>query len=293
MEKLEESLLNSLKSKLLEVNNTITNSSTYFGSYNPKLDLHEKIHNYYLKKIKNNLYLNIHPKYKLGRGANAVRSSAAMIYNTIGTGTIIINKTDYVLFQYEDNKEKLPGIKGRRGPTLDVTLVDKRNNDRLFIEAKCLEWLSKSEKLKNQYLQPENYYYSEAADIFIPFFKKIILNSELPKEEYSSIYERYNSKQMTIHILGIYNWCKKNSRNLPKRISLMNIVWDYDEAEEYRTEEKEGLEYVASANKTFKKLFKDLGIDFSVEYVKYSDFLNQVDWSKDTERRKYLKRYEI
>ena len=98
---------------------------------------------------------------------------------------------------------------------------------------------------------------------------------------------------MNIHILGIYNYCARKEEKIPEKIRLLNIVWDYDEAEEYQIEEREGKEYVAFANVTFRNLFRQLGVDFSVEYVRYSDFLNRVDWTNDVEHRNYLKRHEV
>lgn len=84
----------------------------------------------------------------------------------------------------------------------------------------------------------------------------------------------------------------QNKGNLPANIRLLNIVWDYD-CDEYHVEEKEGLEYIGFANLTFRNLFDELGVKFKVEYVRYSDFLNRVDWTLDMERRNYLKRYEF
>ena len=107
-------------------------------------------------------------------------------------------------------------------------------------------------------------------------------------------YQIYDAIQMNIHILGIYNYCEsKNKKDRHKKVRLINIVWDYDSAKEYQTEEREGKEYVSFANVNFRNLFKQLGVDFSVEYVRYSDFLKRVDWSNDMEHRKYLERYEI
>lgn len=71
----------------------------------------------------------------------------------------------------------------------------------------------------------------------------------------------------------------------------MNIVWNYD-CNEYNREEKEAHEFVGFANLTFRNLFDELGGKIKVEYVRYSDFLNRVDWTNSQERRKYLKRYE-
>lgn len=287
MVKNEKEILDILKTNLLRVNTDIKDSHVFFGSNKYESD---KGQDYYLWKLENNLYKCQTPKYKLGKDAEAVRSSAAMIYNTIGEDKIVIDNKNYSSIKYED---ELPGLIDCTGPQLDVVLSSVDNKERIYIEAKCLEWLSSAEKLKAAYLYQNNYSSFETAKFFIPIFKMIIKNGNERSDEYNSINTRYDSKQMTIHILGIYNWCKKNVGNLPKTIKLLNIVWDYDKAEQYQEEEKEGLEYTSFANVAFKNLFNDLGVDFRVEYIKYSDFLNRIDWSKDLERRKYLSRYEV
>ena len=286
MENNEKEILDSLKYNLLKVNLQISDSPDFFGSRKES----QKAQDYYLWKVENNLYKCKTPNFKLGKDAEAVRSSAAMIYNTIGEDNIIFDNRIYNVITYED---ELTGLTDSIGPQLDVTLSSKNHKERIYIEAKCLEWLSSSEKLKTAYLLRNNYSSLELADFFIPIFKMIIEDPNNSHEEYKSIYSRYNSKQMTIHILGIYNWCKEQTIKLPEKIRLLNIVWDYDKAEQYQTEEKEGLEYICFANVAFKNLFKEIGVDFSVEYIKYSDFLNRIDWSKDLERRNYLSRYEV
>lgn len=287
MGKIENELLDVFKTNLLRVNTDIKDSHDFFGSNKYTGD---KGQNYYLWKQENNLYNCQKPKYELGKDAEAVRSSAAMIYNTIGEDKIVIDNKNYSIVTYED---KLTGLIDPPGPQLDVTLLSTDNKERIYIEAKCLEWLSSSEELMAAYLYQNNYASFETANFFIPIFKMIIKKGDEISDKYKSIYTHYDSKQMTIHILGIYNWCKKNYGKLPETIKLLNIVWDYDKAEQYQIEEKEGLEYVSFANVAFKNLFNDLGVDFCVEYIKYSDFLNRIDWSKDLERRNYLSRYEV
>ena len=286
MVKNEKEILDILKTNVLKVNTDIKDSHDFFGSKKNS----DKAQEYYLWKVENNLFKCQTPKFKLGTGAEAVRSSAAMIYNTIGEDKIVLDNKNYSIITYED---ELPGLIDRPWPQLDVTLSSVDNKERIYIEAKCLEWLSSSEELREAYLNQKNYSSFESAKFFIPIFKMIIKNGNEISAKYKSIYTRYDSKQMTIHILGIYNWCKENDGNLPETIKLLNIVWDYDKVEQYQEEEKEGLEYTSFANVAFKNLFNDLGVDFSVEYIKYSDFLNRIDWSKDLERRKYLSRYEV
>ena len=285
----EEDLLKALKNNLLNVEDSISDNDEYFGKDGKDSEKESK---YYLRKLKYNLYEFEEPEFELGKDADAIRSSAAMIYNTIGSESIKIDGNDYKLIKYED---ELSGLKGRTGPHLDVTLFSEQKNERLFIEAKCLEWLSFSsaDKLKSSYLNKQNYRSEEEGDFFISIFKMLINDSEKNQESYSSVYNHYNSKQMTIHILGIYHWCLDHIDSLPKSVKLMNIVWDCGEATEYLIEESEGLEYVAFANLAFRNVFKKLGVEeFKVEYVPYSEFLDRVDWSSCEKRRNYLRRYD-
>lgn len=290
--KSEEELLTQFKQGLLDVENSISDTEEYFGLENTTSEKEKK---YYLRNLKYNLFNFEEPSFALGRGAEAVRSSAAMIYNTIGSRSVQLENRKYKVIKYED---ELTGLKGRTKPHLDVTLYSPEKNERIFIEAKCLEWLSSPEKLASSYLNKENYCSDEEADFFIAIFKMLIDDSDKSKDEdgnikYGSIYKRYNSKQMAIHILGIYHWCKENKSQLPKTIRLMNVVWDYKYAEEYQIEEKEGLEFVSFANLAFRNLFKELNVNFKVEYIRYSEFLNRIDWTNDEKRRDYLRRYEF
>ncbi len=227
--------------------------------------------------------------------ANSVRSSAAMIFNTIGKSEIIIDGKKYTNIEYE---YELPAIDNKdnsdhnHSAHLDVKLEAK--DELLFIEAKCLEWLSSPKNLNKAYLSDRCYY--DCTGKAISKFKNAFLcllkyPQDYKAKEKAVNYERYDAVQMTIHILGIYNWCVNNKEKLPAKITLMNIVWNYD-CDEYNREEKEAHEFVGFANLTFRNLFDELGVKIKVEYVRYSDFLNRVDWTNSQERRKYLKRYE-
>jgi hypothetical protein len=257
---------------------------------------------YHLKDIESNLFDK--PYDGIDKRANALRSSAAMIYNTIGPkGNIItIGGIDYLVTEYE---QKFPALSNADNPDhphdahIDVSLESAHKTELIFIEAKCLEWFDAPKSMSTAYLSARCYRPETDKNTanFIESFRRLrrYPEKEDPKDSSRLLpyYKTYDAIQMNIHILGIYNYCARGEAKGVKKIRLMNIVWDYYDAEEYRAEEHEGRKYVAFANKTFKKLFKDLGIDFSVEYVRYSEFLNRVDWSKDIARREYLKRYEI
>ncbi len=281
----EKILLDSLKNAFLKQNKGISKEN--FGPD----DINQDKKEYYLKNIEDNCFQR-KKRHDLKSDSRALRSSATMIYNTLGEkkDEIFFKNLNqqYLIYDYE---EILPGLKDRTGPHLDVTLKTQDESKVIFIESKCLEWLSTAEKMVNSYLKHENYKYDNS-DIFIPWFKKFLETPEEEQSEYSSIYSRYNSKQMNIHLFGIYNWCLKETK-LPKEIKLWNIVWDYSDIEEYKTEKQEGIEYCKLANEEFAARFqKKFNINFSVEYIEYSDFLNIIDWTKKQERRNYLKRYE-
>lgn len=262
---------------------------------NAAFPLENYIDSYHLKQISMNLFDE--PYKGIDSRANSIRSSAAMIYNTIGKGEIIIDGKKYSNIEYE---YKLPAIDNKdnsdhdHSAHLDVKL--ETQDEFLYIEAKCLEWLTAPKKLKRAYLS--DYCYFDYTGKAISNFKNAFLcllkqPQDFHANEKEVHYKRYDAVQMTIHILGIYNWCVQNKGKIPAaNIRLLNIVWDYD-CDEYHVEEKEGLEYIGFANLTFRNLFDEIGVKFKVEYVRYSDFLNRVDWTYDMERRKYLKRYNI
>jgi hypothetical protein len=299
MDELE--LLKKLKHGLLNVNKKIRDTKKFFGHSNWKNSV--KAQNYYLWNLKDNLYQKETPKQKLGSGSKAIRSSAALIYNTLLSGQIkTTNGKEYKGYKsvYEipfraikDDKESTHTAK------LDAGLLSVDESSLLLFEAKCMEWFDKKpKKLKKAYLKENRYLYKESAEIFISQFRNYIDSDEII-EKGAIIYKpkliRYDAIQMLIHCLGIYNWCFKNKKNAKdnfKNIRLVNLVWDYN-CKEYKEEEKEGLKFVEDTNKMLSSHFNALGVNFSVEYVCYSDFLARVDWTNDLEHRAYLKRYEV
>ena len=258
------------------------------------------IDDYHLKDIASNLLY--FPYDGLDSRANAIRSSAAMIYNSIGPDSIILEGKKYKDIEYEREFPALNNTDGTdhdHSAHLDVSMLSEDKSELVLIEAKMLEWMDSPKSMSIAYLSPRCYLpeTDKAVPHFIESFRSLKSCPEVkdPKDAKRIIpfYSKYDAVQMNIHILGIYNYCRREKGKTPKKIKLLNIVWNYDKAEEYQIEEREGKEYVAFAKVTFRNLFKQLGVDFSVEYVRYSDFLNRVDWTNDMEHRNYLKRYEV
>lgn len=287
----EVELLDILKYGLL---NVCPLSSSEFGNKNKKLKNSIKAQNYYLLNLENNLYDRKRPNCKLGTGAEAVRSSASMIYNTIADGNLIINNLSYKATSplYERPFKAIKDDKdSEHTAKLDASLISLDGNSLLLIEAKCMEWFDKKPKgLKKAYLNKDNYIYQEAADIFIPIFKNLIIG-DLNGNEYTAKTERYDAVQMTIHTLGIYNYCLANE-NKPRKIQLLNVVWDVKSSAEYLEEEEEGNNYINSISNEFQNAFEKLGVTFDIKYIPYSDFLNSIDWTNNISRRRYLSRYD-
>lgn len=301
----KKNILDSLKRGLISVAN-IQDTQEFFGTKNSKSPTRQK---YYVSDLKYNLYKFIVPEFKLGKDPDALRSSAAMIYNTIYSGNIIIDHTKFNGFEKDGfpiYELPFPAIKDDKESThtaqLDAGLISIDGQKLILFEAKCMEWADKNPKgLKKAYLKEDGYLYPESSQLFIPLFKDLIYLDQYKKENGVCVYKpkeyiRYDAIQMLIHCLGIYNWClgkKKNSEKNIEIIQLMNLVWDCKGLKEYDEEEKEGQKFEQFANSNLKEEFRKLGVNFSVEYVRYSDFLKRVDWSNDKEHQKYLERYEI
>lgn len=246
---------------------------------------------YYFKDIKDNCY-DI-PHDKLDNRARAIYSSATMIYNLLGKSVTINNKSYEVIYE-----EELPAITpgGNKYQThkahLDATL--RNNYEIIFVEAKMREWLGQPKTLKQAYLKENKYLdITEAKKLFIEFFKSIIKDNIKELEEYKSIYKKYDAIQMTIHILGIYNFVKLGNNNKIKSISLINCIWDYPGITQYEKEVEEATDFIKKANSYFKPIFKSLGIDFNIQHYSFHELKKLIDFSSDKERLEYLKRYDI
>lgn len=98
-------------------------------------------------------------------------------------------------------------------------------------------------------------------------------------------FERYDAIQMTIHILGIFNFYQKNKQY--EKIRLINIVWDDNRFSQYRKEKEEAKEYIELVTKYLYSLFYG---KFEIEYIPYSEFYERITFS-DQKRKEYLKRY--
>lgn len=261
-----------------------------FGSFRWKGSEKEK---FYLLDYKNNLLEIPLSNIILGSGVEAIRSSAAMIFNLLGQKEFSYNDTKFMPPEYETELKAIKDEKeSPHNAHLDATFYSVDKSEFHAVEAKMMEWINNSKNLSPAYLNAEMYLpQNSQSGVFIEFFKSLVNEKKDKDGRLLHKTKRYDAIQMAIHILAIYNYfCIAKSS--AKRIILQNIVWKYD-CDDYKTEESEAKEFIEKANKTFKPLFKELNIDFVVEYTTFQEFKQKMDFSKDKNREKYLKRYEI
>jgi hypothetical protein len=101
-------------------------------------------------------------------------------------------------------------------------------------------------------------------------------------------FRKYDVIQMTIHILGIYNFDKSSECTFDK-IRLLNIVWDNNNCSQYKKESEQAKEYIKLVNEKLVPLFYG---KFEIEYQPYSSFYQSISFD-DNDRKEYLKRYII
>lgn len=285
----ELEVLQLLKDKLIEAakvkGTELTDSD--FGSLRWKTS---KKNVYYLSDYLDNLFENPAPKTKLGTGVEAVRSSAAMIFNLLGEEYFVLDKKDYSDIEYEQG---FRAIKKSPKARLDTVFRSSDKTEMYAVEAKLLEWKDSPKNLAKAYLDKRRYYATNKnCQSFIDFFQSLILQKQDSYGWYKHLTKRYDAIQMTIHTLALYNHFSEEKTSTIKKLTLLNVVWRYD-CDEYAIEEQEAQEYIKKANSRFAPLFKQIGIDFSIQYSTFQDFMQRIDFSNAPKRFEYLKRYEI
>lgn len=245
---------------------------------------------YYLYDYRKNLFESPSPQTELGTGIEAVRSSAAMIYNLFGETGFILDRKSFTGVEYE---KTFPAIISRPPAHLDAVFFSSNNTEMFAVEAKLLEWKDSPKNLAKAYLDKSLYpSTNKNSGVFIDYFKTLIKQEEDKDGRLMHKTQRYDAIQMTIHTLALYNhFCDISSTNI-KKLTLQNVVWKYD-CDEYAIEEEEAARFVKDANELFVPLFKRIGIDFSIQYSTLQDFKKRIDFSKDPKRAEYLKRYDI
>lgn len=288
-EKLEHHILNKLKERLATVRHL---HEKCFGS--KRWDGKSDKAPYYFYDKNDNLFEKPKKGIKLGTGVNAIRSSAAMIFNLLGQEDVYFDGEKYSI-KYEGEYAAIKDENNEQhNAYLDAVLINDDGGKMIAIEAKMLEWLNSPKNLAQVYLKEE--YYPKENDqkkLFIDFFNSMVNANKVRKDgRYThNRYKRYDAIQMTIHILSLYNYCCRDG-NHPNEITLYNVVWSYN-CSEYCTEAKEANDYIERVNKAFKPIFKDKRVSFEAKYIEFGLFKEKIDLSKSKDRERYLERYNI
>lgn len=166
MEEIE--ILTSLKNQLKVVSPELTDES-----FSP-LDMineHPDKAPFYLKNILDNLY-NAQLHNKIDFRANAIKSSAAMIFNTLGSTDFFLDGRKYNNIKYEVELEVIKIEEHKHNAHLDASFISDNGKEINFVEAKMLEWLSSPKNLSRVYLDKKCYLKETGDKIknFIDFF---------------------------------------------------------------------------------------------------------------------------
>ena len=168
----EIDILEKLKTKLLEVNPSIQHSD--FGS--SRFPKSEKAQKYYLRDKNKNFLETPNADTKLGVGVEALRSSAAMIFNLLGQNALRINNIDFEPPKYE---YEFPAIKNVKNSKHNAHLDAK--------EAK--EFMANANKTFRPLFKEKGYEFIVAYKTFQEFKEMIDFSDDLDREIYLKLYE--------------------------------------------------------------------------------------------------------
>ena len=266
----------------------------------------------------------------------ALRSSSAMTFNLLGNGPVELNgahglPADRYAVEFEC---QLPTLAGNPRPAnLDARLESTNGDSVIYCEMKLAEWiLNKAGGLREQYLEPEGYLVpTVTANVFCEVFASLCdgegegeggagWSSERGKldkrnarsghdgpprpERLAPRLARYDAFQMLKHLLAIYTEASRRAEvaePLPKRVILLNCVWEMThpeklgryEAKYRKLEAEEHAQYqeFSEAVKPLAQLFADIGIEFDLRYLTFTEMLDSLELK--TDHRKALDRYIV
>lgn len=270
---------------------------------------------YYLRNLEDNLYepmSDVHrSEYGSGSGGelewkmSSIRSSSAMTFNLLGNGKATIKGGDLaghydVVYEYQ-----LPTLENNPHPAnLDAYL--RGNGTDIYCEMKMLEWLNTPHHaLRDAYRLGEGYFLSvEETESFTKMFRRLACVRVCGKGRKSEWLSdgRYDSLQMAKHLLAIYNRVSLDVNYRPKRIILLNCVWEMTNPEKlgkYETKYLEMLEEEHDGFSSFRDiamreigpLFEAYGIELDIRYISATNLMKLI--VLDPAQAKFLARYIV
>ncbi len=258
---------------------------------------------YYLENLDDNLYKPMSPEifreYENGSGneissgkMNSLRSSSALTYNLFWSGTASVSKNFFsgslglspgkYTVEFEKRYHTLKPSVSNRPANLDAFLYNADNSEAIAVEVKMTEWIfNKPGNLKAAYLDESSYINEEAGKVFSSVARSLIWSGDYEdptdkKAEYPPFSTRYDAFQMFKHAVGCYTACVSEEKRPVKKITLLNILWKLPEIGKLSDETQE-IYYEIDCEEQFeirqfikrmepvKKLFADIGVDFSIK----------------------------
>lgn len=274
---------------------------------------------YYLKRLQDNLAMPMDDRHiaEYGRGSGGeldgkmkeLRSSSAMTFNLLGNGPVKLSGahglpegTYAVEFEHQ-----LPTLAGNPHPAnLDAKLESENGDTAIYCEMKLAEWiLNKASGLRKQYLEAGSYIVPEfAATAFREAFAALCAGRADSSGRLAPKLPRYDAFQMLKHLLAIYAEANRKANAeepLPKRIILLNCVWEMEnpdklgryEAKYRKLEAEEHAQYreFTETVKPLSKLFAEVGTEFDLRYLTFSEMRDSLEL--EAAHRKALDRYIV
>ena len=270
---------------------------------------------YYLKRLEDNLVVpmsgSVRAMYERGGGSEldgkmcSIRSSSAMTFNLLGNGPVRISSGKHVGSYELAYEYQLPTLRNNPHPAnLDAYL--KGEGEDVYCEMKMLEWLgTPRHTLRSNYLETIHYLVPrEDAERFVAMFQKLacicVVGRGRKHERLSD--GRYDSLQMTKHLLAIYGKLVNDATYRPGKVTLLNCVWEFTDPsvlggymEKYlkmETEEHKGFESFAKlAEEYIAPLFEARGTSLSIEYMTAAELMEVVEYEPC--HRAKLERYIV
>lgn len=270
---------------------------------------------YYLKRLEDNLVVpmsgSVRAMYERGGGSEldgkmcSIRSSSAMTFNLLGNGPVRISSGKHAGSYKLAYEYQLPTLRNNPHPAnLDAYL--KGEGEDVYCEMKMFEWLeTPRHTLRPNYLETIHYLVPrEDAERFVAMFQKLacicVVGRGRKPERLSD--GRYDSLQMTKHLLAIYGKLVNDATYRPGKVTLLNCVWEFTNPsvlggymEKYlkmETEEHKGFESFAKlAEEYVAPLFEERGASLSIEYMTAAELMEAVEYEPC--HRAKLERYIV
>ena len=269
-----------------------------------------KTREYYLKNQNDNFFLpmsaGVEGFYKKGSGnelssgkMNALHSSSVMTYNLFWDLIAEINQGKGLgggVYQVELEKQYRPLKNSPRPSNLDAFLYNKHTHEAIACEMKMTEWLGSNSKLREAYINPENYHAN--GDVFVSVANKLTAGKDWKEnkngyKEARVHFDRYDAAQMFKHAAACYaaclNGCKEKDPRPIKTLTLLNCVWTIPDLNKAWEEEEKEFNQFKQEMQPIIDLFKKSGITFVIKFLSFSEFLKML--KKTDEELRYLRRY--